>query len=284
MGNGGIMKSRLALSVAIVLLASSVGVAQERLSDVAGSIKLNPDAIVEKEGYVEDPKAAVKADRELFGDILASCSAIADSIGELLVEARNSVLYRDDVLPNRLKAECFDLDTELQELYLLRLTPVFYEPLETALAAIETCGVATDSVRQELARRGVAFSQAIEDTTSCRQELDRAGRQLAAAGAGPGSAVPEVVDEAAEPPTDDEIIAALCEPERANGSEAYDACVGGQYRGLADLSARTSDNEMLDPSVFSGIRELCAGIHPQDYAARDRCEIDKMTAARLELE
>jgi len=278
------MKSRVAMLVAVAALVCSSGVCQERLSDVAGTITLNPEAIVEKQGVVVDPNAAIKADHQLFGSILESCAALADSVGDMVEEARASILYRDDVLPKRLTAATLDLDTELQGLNLLRLSPEFSEPLETAVTAIDVCGVGTDSVREELARKGVAFTQAREDMTLCRRELHEAERQLAAVAGGrqPGPAQARPGDE--ETPSDDEIIEERCAPERTKGPDPYEACTGRQYRALANLNSRTADNEMLDPAVFSGIRELCAELHRDDFETRDRCELDKMTSARLELE
>jgi len=102
---GGIMRVRSLFLVSLILLVSGAGWSQSnRLGDVAGSIKLDPSAIVEKEGYVEDPQAAVKADRDLFGETLRNCSTVANHLGALVEEARNSILYRDDDLPSRLTA------------------------------------------------------------------------------------------------------------------------------------------------------------------------------------
>ena len=86
------------------LFACGLGWSQSRLSDVAGGIKLNPEAIVEKKGYVEDPGAAKKADRELFDAAVGECAAIAGQIGALVDEAKSSFLYSDDELRSAITA------------------------------------------------------------------------------------------------------------------------------------------------------------------------------------
>jgi hypothetical protein len=50
------------------------------------------------------------------------------------------------------------------------------------------------------------------------------------------------------------------------------------------MESRTPTNEMLDAMTFAEIRAECATDHPRDVAARNECEMDRMTAARLETE
>ena len=87
------MRIRTAVLVGVALMAGISGWSQdERLGDVAGSIKLNPEAIVETSGVVEDPRAAAKADEELFNAVLADCLAAAGQLGRLVAEARTTVV------------------------------------------------------------------------------------------------------------------------------------------------------------------------------------------------
>jgi hypothetical protein len=156
--------------------------------------------------------------------------------------------------------------------------------MTTARNAAESCAEATESVRLELARRGVAFTKAKEATTRCRAGLDRAEMQLAAA---IGKAPPESAATTGGPataPTDDEIVEAACRQDRGRSEDAYEACRELQYRALAALGSRTAENEMIDPGVFEGIREICTRLHFGDFVQRDACETDKMTAARLAVE
>ena len=58
------MRLRTVMLIVVTLLVGQTGWSQTKsLGDVAGTIKLNPEAIVEKTGVVEDPKAAIRADR-----------------------------------------------------------------------------------------------------------------------------------------------------------------------------------------------------------------------------
>ena len=276
------MRIRASVLSCFVLLVCGIGWSQNRLSDVAGGIKLNPEAIVEKKGFVEDPGAAKQADRELFEAAVGECATIADQIGSLVDEAKASFLYSDDDLPKRLSAATLDLDTELQEIYLLRLTDVYAQPLSTARQAAETCSVATASIRAELARQGVQFLEATQDLSQCRKELNRSLTECAAADQATAGSVPESEDEGEDiPPTEDEIVAAICANAAKNGPDAMDACTDRQYRALAALTSRTPANEQIDAGVFGDIRALCVELHPNDFFLRDTCEVDKMTATRI---
>jgi hypothetical protein len=275
------MRVRAVLAV-VVILIPSIGWTQTKLGDVAGAIKLDPEAIVVQSGWVDDPRTAARIDQRLFGEVLATCSATADTLGALVDEARATVLYPDGDVPARLSATSLDLDTQLQELHLLRLSPAFADALAAALAAAETCSDATAQVREELARRGVAFADARASVARCRQQLDDAETRAAAVGGPAGAAPAPIGNEPPAEPTDDDIVAARCAAEGERGREAYEACTGAQYRGIANLTSRTAANEHLEPTIFDGIRELCAGLHSGDFAEQDRCEIERMTAARLE--
>jgi len=279
------MRIRAAVLLCSALLVCAAAWSQNRLSDVAGAIKLNPEAIVEKEGFVDDPNAAKLEDQELLAATLDGCSTIADKIGALVDEARTIVLYRGNDVSTRLGAATLELDTQIQEIYLLRLADVFAQPVTTARDAADACSVANESIRIELARQGVAFTQAKEEIARCRSGLDQARAELAAIQKSPDgkavAATPEA-EEIAAAPTDDEIIAEICGPEAKNGPDAFDACTSRQYRAVAALGSRTWENEQLDAGVFADLRAICAELHPRDYALKNECEVERMTAFRLE--
>ncbi len=94
------------------------------------------------------------------------------------------------------------------------------------------------------------------------------------------AATPEA-DETASAPTDDEIIAEICGPEAKNGPDAVDACSSRQYRAVAALGSRSWENEQLDAGIFADLRAICVELHPRDYALRNECEVERMTATRL---
>jgi len=286
------MKIRIAVVVSVALIAGMTSSAQEnRLGDVAGSIKLNPEAIVETSGTVEDPRATAKADEDLFGVVVEDCSIVADQLGRLVGEARTTVLYPGDDLLVRIEESTDELERQIQNIFLLRLAPRYAEPVETARDAANLCAAASVSVRREVDLGSVSFNQSIESVTRCRERLGDAQEQFArvaefaGVGRNPSSgAATAGASEPASPPTDDEIIEALCEPQRAAGPEAFEACVGVQYRALAALESRDAENEMLPQALFSDIRRICSELEPKNFSARDTCEQDRMTAARLRLE
>jgi len=278
------MRLRIVILIVVTLLVGQTGWSQtQNLGDVAGAIKLNPEAIVVKEGVVEDPGAAKRADENLFGSVLADCSAAADLLGELVAQARTPKPRRDLELANQINSASDDLQIEVHSISLLRLSDDFAPVLETARQAEESCTGASATVRGEIAKGGAMLRTADAEVTRCRELLDQAKAQLvavqnpAAAAAPPSGAV-----EPDEPPTDDEIIAARCESERTKGADSFESCQALQYRSQAALTSRNPRNEMLDQGIFSDIRQECLGLHPQDFVLRDGCETDRMTAARLE--
>ncbi len=280
------MSFRTVILTVIMLLVCPVGWSQTKtLGDVAGAIKLNPEAIVEKQGVVEDPRAAKQADENLLGSVLADCSAAADLLGELVAEARLPAAKRDIELAKRIESASFELETEVHSVSLLRLGREFAPVLETAREAEEICTAAGARVRSEIAQGGVMFRNAETEVTRCRQILDRAKTELVTIEkpAAPPAAAPETSPEE-QSPTDDDIIAARCEPERTKGAGAVESCRAVQYLSQAAMASRNPDNEMLDEGVFSDIRQVCLDLHPRDFVQRDACEQEKMTAARLEAE
>jgi hypothetical protein len=273
--------------VGAVLLAAGTGWSQNRLGEVAGSIKLDPKGIVKKDGFVEDRQAAQKEDREIFATALSAGSATADALVDLIEEARGAALYHgDEGITDRLAVTALELDTRLAEFDPMRLSGVFDRPMETARGAVVFCTAATNGVREELARRGVAFTLAREQIARCSQELHRAENQLAAVGNAPAASAAMVAD--ADAPTasltDEEIVVAACESVDGQDREAVDACEGRQYRALAALESRTPENELLAAAVFEGIREICMESNPVNFEERNTCEIERMTAIRLESE
>jgi len=280
------MRFRAAVLVSVASLVCGSGWAQTRnLSDVAGSIKLNPEAIVEKKGIVENPRAEKKEAGELLGGLLTKCSASAAQLGELVDQIRAATLSRGDNLLNRLEESSRELERQIQEMYLLRLEGDFSEPFRVALEAADTCDAAVGSVRTELNSGGSIFTEARGGIAMCRQNLSRAEELLAVVmnpSRSPAGSTPKSEPEL--PQSDDEIIAARCEPERSKGFDAFDACLAEQYLSQAALASRNAGNEMIDEGVFADVRGICRKLHPQDFAGRNSCELDRMTAARLENE
>lgn len=284
------MRIRIAVLVSAALVAGATSRSQEdRLGDVAAGIKLNPEAIVATSGTVDDPRAAAKADEDLFSAVLGDCSAVAGQLGRLVGEARATVLYPGDALLVRIEESSLELERQLQDIFLLRLAPRYSGPLETARVAADICAAASVAVRDEIDIGSVAFNRSIESVARCREGLGDAEAQFAeiAGSTGSGGAEPSagaVRSKPEEPPTDDEIVDAACAARKANGAEAFEACQGVQYRALAALESRNAENEMLPEAVFTDLRRICAELHPKDFGARNTCEQDRMTAARLELE
>ncbi|HSN56778.1 MAG TPA: hypothetical protein VLT32_19060 [Candidatus Sulfomarinibacteraceae bacterium] len=278
------------MASAILMTVAPVWCQSDRLGDVAGSIKLDRSAVTEGGGTVVDPVQVRKADRELLLDVLDAARAEARRLGDLLTEARSTILYHGDDVPARLGSASRDLQAALQEIYGLRLTPPFQPALDEAREAAGTCDRAALAVRDEIERLGVAFNEATEALATCRRQIEEAallaagdGLEPAARGSG-GDEPIEAPSSGEDSGGEDARINALCAPERGAGPDAWQSCLDRQYWALAALEARTAANEMLDQDLFDGIRKSCGNRYPDDYAARDRCEQDWMTSVRLEAE
>lgn len=277
---GGIMRLRTVILIVVALLVCPMSRAQTKsLGDVAGTIKLNPDAIVEKSGVVEAPGEAKRADENLFGSVLAECSAAADLLCDLVAQARVPSAGRNLELMNRMESAATELEVEVHSITLLRLTDDFAQPIEIARQAETACVEAGASVREAVSRGGAMFGNAEVAAMRCKQLLDQAKAELVAVDQ---PAARPVTPESDEPPTDDAIIAAWCEPQRAKGIDAFESCLDLQYMSQAAVASRSASNELIDEGVFSDIRELCLKLHPRDFVGRDGCEQDRMTTARLE--
>ena len=287
------MRARAGVTAIAILLVCGFGWSQSsKLGEVAGSIKLDPSAIVQSDGGVAaDPGRDREADRQLLTEVLSDCDAAAARIEELAREARTTIYDRDSTLDLRVEDAALVLEAAARDLYLLRLGKAFDEPLDAAHRAAEACESVVEAVQSELARRSVIFSQAGERVAACRTEIAAAEARLEAVGsnetvsAGEGSSAGSgEVDEPAEPPTAAERIAAFCRIAGAGDQNAFTRCEDRQFRALAAIEARSAISETLDEAVFSDIREACELDHPDDLVALDLCEQEKMTAARLEVE
>jgi len=276
------MRLGTVILIVVTLLVGQMAWSQtQNLGDVAGAIKLNPEAIVVKEGVVEDPGAAKRADENLFGSVLADCSAAADLLGELVTQARVPTSTRDLELAKRIEAASYDLETEVHSISLLRLSDDFSPALEIALQAEESCTGASGTVRDEITKGGAMLRTADAEVTRCRELLDQAkARLVVVQDPAAEQALLSDSSEPAVPPTDDEIIGAWCAPERVKGIDAFESCQELQYMSQAAMASRSASNEMIDDEVFSDIRRLCLKLHPRNFVGRDDCELDKMTAAR----
>lgn len=279
------MRIRAAVLVSVVLLLCPIGWTQTKsLGDVAGSIKLNPEALVEKNEIVVDPRDAKKADGELFGSVLVDCSAVAGQIGELVTQARTTTIYRGDSLLTRLEESTRELERELQGIFVLRLGEGFAEPYLKALDAADSCEAACAVLLDELGRNAVTFTKANTEMARCREQLSGAQEALAVVMNQPGASagIRSQPNETETAMTDDEIVAARCREEKPKGTGAVDTCQKQQYLSLAAMASRNAGNELLEAGVFADIRRLCLEIYPLDFVRRDNCELKRMTESRLD--
>lgn len=268
------------LLAVVVLCAGPVLGQDERLADVAGKITLNPDAVVTKQGFADDPRAVIKEDAELLGSMLAECRTTVDLIVDLFDQARATYVPPDSDLAVQLRHTSTVLDEQLQGIGLLRLSESFNGVMETVRRAADDCDAASAAAGTVLVRRGGAFDETGDLLARCRSLLTRSSEQLAAVVSGLSG--PETNALPSAMLSDDELIERTCGTPPSRGVAEVEACRSRQYRALAALESRTAENEMVDGVTFADIRRLCADEHPRDFDQRDSCEMSRLTAIRLE--
>jgi len=275
------MSCRATRLLAVVILCAGPVLGQdERLADVAGKITLNPDAVVTKQGFADDPRAVIRADGELLGTVLAECRTTTDLIVGLFDQARATYVPPDSDLAVRLGDASVVLDEQLQDIDLLRLSASFDSVMETVRRAADECGAASAAAGTVLVRRGAAFDETEDLLARCRTLLTRSSDQLAEIGS--GSSAPAAASLPSAMLSDDELIERICGAPPSVGIDEVEACRARQYRAIAALESRTAENEMVDDRILAEIRRVCADEHPRDFDQRDSCELSRLTTIRLE--
>ncbi len=106
------MRLRTVILIAVTLLVGQTGWSQTKnLGDVAGAIKLNPEAIVVKEGVIEDPLAARRADENLFASVLADCRRRPNCSANSWIRLEIPTPRRDFELENQIELVLIDLES-----------------------------------------------------------------------------------------------------------------------------------------------------------------------------
>jgi hypothetical protein len=286
---GGLMHNRVVvLVIAMSLVGGAASAQTSRLGDVAGKITLDSSALKPSDGgVVDDPSKVRKADHALIGGVLERGVSDASRLAELVDQARRTVTQEGGELWNEMEASALALDESFDGLATLRLTEVFGGVLEASYEAEQSCGLASRAVRRELAERSIAFQESTAAVARCRELLDRCTNLLAqvesggdgAARSTPGTGVQDRPEEIG--PTPEETIAELCAQQGTAGQPGLETCTQQQFLALAALESRSAGRENLDEAVFTGIRQDCRRFFPGDFARQNRCELDRMTRARI---
>ena len=272
--------SHAAAILGVLIIAAPV-TAQQKLGDVAGSIKIKHP---EGESVVIDGSEIGQTSRRNTGssdadflyDVLSDCLDVARGLSALLTDAPtiSPIVYSEgwrtqlaDV-GQRLEA----MERELQMMPEAGAYEVAYQKgvtgmeqvrqgYDAVLTATNTRRFVTSPIKQQVSGGGDVIEGAMA-------EIRAVGRTQAA------TATPPVIDPIAASAS----IRKVCSRQGAEGSRAYNDCVDVQEAAKDALMARTGPAVGLDTESFNKIRNGCLYEWPDNYFNRDACEVRRAAA------
>ena len=273
--------TKIALVAMILVILAAPAVAQQSLSEVAGSIKLKKNT--EGEPVVIDRKTLGKSPRSsrrgpsgsLLLDVTMDCTDASNSLRDLLVEARSLDLFQDEDWRERTDFAGQNLELACNELR------VFYAP-DAYSDAYAKAEVAADAALDGLGRVRYILSINQPLVVEPTKQLENAIRMLNDAQvairevehAETAAASSTVVD----PIAANQAINTLCKRRFVEDSPSFNECVSDQERAVAAITGRTGPALGIGEADFNTIRNSCLDEWPGDYVNRDRCEQRRMAA------
>jgi hypothetical protein len=264
---------QIGLACTLIVLWVTAGLAEQRLSEVAGGITLKRPAgeqLVIVEPGAGEPGARMGATGsdlvELTGQLLEDGRAAST----VLEESRSGLTFFDPAWRRRMLDALAEIDTTRFSLELVEVPDRYVDALDRVVEAAREYQLASGIVRWAILRDRPVFSQAFDHM--------RAGeREVGVALAGLRREVGVEGNEAAPPPIDPfsarqsmaEACRAYCGA--AQGAD-YDRCMERQQAALLAIERRFSFNAHTDELAFNSIRSRCRDEFPGDFVGRDRCE------------
>ena len=266
------------LVVAVVVAAVSAG-AQQRLSDVAGAIKLEKAG----DGEVIDDQAVRRGGRpsalpgDLYHDRLASCVEQGRAFRGVLREAVSEDLFLDHGWRERLEEAAVQLEVALRSLLISQPPDDLAELWSTASEGAAGLQQALATTRAALEEDSPQlYSEALRGIDPHLQTIEAAMAGMRRIGRQQGAAAPPGEFDLV---VADAVIAARCASYGEPGSSGHDSCVAQQRSALSAIQNRFTFTYNLDEPTFNRIRNECAQEFPGDLSARDACERRRMDAA-----
>ena len=270
------MKRRVIGTVIVCAMAIALpSAAQQKLGDVAGSIKLkktgSESVVINDSGLGHTSQRSTPAsDTDLLYSVLEDCLNTAQGLSSFLDEAPRimPVVYSDSF-----RDQLDTIDRELENMAAeLRMLPEAgpYESaylkavggMEQVQEAFEAATEAVNSYRLVSSVTKRQLSGGVEAIEVAMTDVRSVGRAQAAAA--PAAAIDPIAAAAS--------IKRLCSRLGAEGSPAYVSCVQDQDAAKNALVGRTAPAVGLDASTFNKTRNTCAAEWPDNYVNRDACE------------
>jgi hypothetical protein len=268
-------------TVGIVLVVGMVtpAAAQQKLSEVAGSIELRTPS--DRALMVEAAPAPEAGGRPRFGgtalEMLSEdfLERTREAAGLLAETATNDSFYsaswRERMLITSAELEGLGRSLELGLPH-----PRYQTAYERVMDGVAECQTAIDVVRDAIARDHPVYSVAT-------QHLEE-GDRVVSAGLEQIRRIQRAERAEENAPPDDaylvsRAITELCGARFQDGGTEYDRCAAEQRAGFGAIGGRFNFTVGLDEPTFNAVRNICRSEFPADFAARNRCELQRMAAA-----
>ncbi len=277
------MKSlAIAASIVSAVLVTAPGMAQQKLGDVAGSIKLKKtegqSVVIDGSDVGRAPgRSATSSGADGLYDVLTDCLDAARVLSSMVADApRIKPVTYSDGWHNQLAGIGQRLDTlglELQmqpdagpaEAAYLKAV----EGFDQVRAGYDAIVTATNSRRLVASPEKRTISGGADTIDEAMQEMRSVSRSQAA------SAPPPPIDPIAAANS----IRGVCSRIGAEGSQAYTSCVDEQDAAKNALVGRTGPAVGLDAASFNKIRNGCLYEWPDNYVNRNACETRRAAAS-----
>ena len=272
----------VAASISCVLWATPAVLAQQKLGDVAGSIKLKKTGT---EPVVIDsaelrPSSAGSGSRSGFGnlyDVLVDCLDVSRSLETMVADAPR---IRPARYSEEWKTQLADIGVRLDSLNMeLQMQP----NAGAGEAAYLKAAGGFDQVVQGYQEIVVATERG-DVLRSAQKRAISTGADTIDAAMGELRSVSRTQAKSAPPPPIDPIAAAssirsLCSAYGAEGSGAYTECANRQEAAKNALIGRTGPAVGVDTTTFNNIRNGCRFEWPNNFVNWNACEVRRAAAA-----
>ncbi len=272
---------KLAAAILSVLSIAAPVMAQQKLGDVAGSIKIKRpegEAVVIDGSDVGQTsrRSSASSDADLMYEILADCLEAARALSAMVADApRITPVTYSSEWRSQLDDLGQRLDAVSQELQRLPDAGPFEAAYQKAVTGLDEVRQGFDSVLTTVNARRLVVSADKRRISNGADAIEEAMTEVRAVGRSQAASAP--------PPGIDPVAAAasirkVCSSRGAEGSQAYGDCVNLQDAAKDALVARTAPAVGLDDESFNKIRNGCLYEWPDNYFNRDACEVRRSAA------
>lgn len=275
---------RLAIAASIVsgLLVAVPVPAQQKLGDVAGSIKLKKsgeqNVVIDGSDVGQTSRStASSSGSDLLSEVLADCLDVSHALSSMIADAPRikPIRYTDGW-----HTELDDIGLRMEgvgmELNMLPDAGPYEDAYLKAVGGFDQVRQGYEAVVAATNGRTAVGSQLKRTISDGADTIEKAMTEM--------RAVDRSQEATAPPPAIDPIAAAnsirnLCLRQGAEGSSAYRDCVDDQDAAKNALVGRTPPSVGLDDAAFNKIRNGCLYEWPDNYINRNACETRRAAAA-----